>query len=41
MGYLNIEEHISEEKKKSGREYNINHRRCAKNLPPIMHWYLR
>ena len=29
-GYLNIEEHISDEKKKSGREYNINRRRGAK-----------
>ena len=29
-GYLNVEEHISEDKKKSGREYNINRRRGAK-----------
>ncbi len=29
-GYLNVEEHISEEKKKDGREYNINRRRGAK-----------
>lgn len=28
--YLNVEEHISEEKKKEGREYNINRRRGAK-----------
>jgi len=29
-GYLNAEEHISEEKKKTGREYNINRRRNEK-----------
>lgn len=29
-GYLNVEEHISEEKQKEGREYNINRRRSAK-----------
>lgn len=29
-GYLNVEEHISEDKKKSGREYNINRRRGTK-----------
>lgn len=28
--YLNVEEHISEDKKKEGREYNINRRRGAK-----------
>lgn len=29
-GYLNVEEHISEDKQKEGREYNINRRRGAK-----------
>lgn len=29
-GYLNVEEHISDEKKKEGREYKINRRRGAK-----------
>lgn len=29
-GYLNVEEHIPEEKKKEGREYHINRRRGAK-----------
>ena len=29
-GYLNVEEHIFEEKKKEGREYKINRRRGAK-----------
>ena len=29
-GYLNVEEHISENKQKESREYNINHRRGAK-----------
>lgn len=29
-GYLNVEEHISEEKQKEGREYNINRRRSVK-----------
>ena len=28
--YLNVEEHISDEKKKEGREYKINRRRGAK-----------
>lgn len=28
--YLNVEEHISEDKKKAGREYNINRRRSEK-----------
>ena len=28
--YLNVEDHISEDKKKSGREYNINRRRSEK-----------
>ena len=29
-GYLNVEEHIPEDKQKEGREYNINRRRGAK-----------
>ena len=29
-GYLNVDEHISEENQKEGREYNINRRRGAK-----------
>ena len=31
-GYLNVEEHISDEKKKEGREYHINRRRGAKKM---------